>query len=66
MEQTPFSEASGHLASQEIFRLLWKLKVCYRVRRARHWSLSSDESNSHLPTLFPKDPFTLSIFHTIT
>jgi len=33
MEQSPFSEANSHLASQEIPCLLWNLKVHYCVHK---------------------------------
>jgi hypothetical protein len=34
MEQSPYSEVSSHSASQEIFHLLWDLKLHYRVHRS--------------------------------
>jgi len=40
MEQSTSSEANNNVASQEIPRLLWILKVHYRVTRWRHWVLS--------------------------
>jgi hypothetical protein len=40
IENSHFSEASSHLASQNIPRLLWNPKSHYRVQKASQWSLS--------------------------
>jgi len=40
MEQSPSSEARGHLASQEIPHLLLNRRIRKMFTRTRHWSLS--------------------------
>jgi len=34
MEQSPFSEANSHSASQEILRLFWNTKAHYRAHNS--------------------------------
>jgi hypothetical protein len=50
MERSPSSEANSHSASQEIPRLLWNLKIHYRV----HNSPSLDPIPIHIRGRFEK------------
>jgi len=54
MEQSPSSETDSHSASQEIPRILWNLKVHYRV----HKSSSLDPMMSHLNPVHTIPPCT--------
>jgi hypothetical protein len=54
MEQSPW-EANSHSVNQEIPYLLWYPKV--RTSSANGPYPEPDESNSHIPTLFHKDPY---------
>jgi len=52
-EQNPSWKAKSHSASQEIYFLLWNLKVRYCIHKSQDWILSYGRWNqSTSPTLF--------------
>jgi hypothetical protein len=59
MEQSPSWDANKLLASQDMPRILWNIKVSFFtvIIATRYWLLSYARWIQSTPILFPYDPF---------
>jgi hypothetical protein len=65
-EQSPAREVHSHAASEEIPRLLWKLKVHYRVHKGPPLVpvLSQMHPAHNFPSYLPKIHFNIILYHS--